>query len=129
MMKKRTAGVTILAFLTLLAALIAAIHALQYLHFFPFLLGPLAFFSFNLTGAILWGLSALIYAWLFLSLWAVDPQVWLFLVVFSALSLVLDFLSILGASSFVAVSPSILVNATILVYCLLPGVKKSFGTV
>jgi hypothetical protein len=128
-MKKRPVGVTILAILALLGAIVAAIHTLQYLHLFPFFLGPVAFFSFNLGGAILWGLSAIIYIWLFLRLWAVDPNAWLFLVVFSAVDLVLDFVSILGASSFQAMLPSILVNAVVLIYCLLPGVKKSFGPV
>ena len=64
--KKRPAGVTFLAVLAGIAALIAVINTLQMLHLLPIRgpLGQYAFFAFDLVGAIIWGLLAAIYIWL-----------------------------------------------------------------
>jgi hypothetical protein len=129
MEKKRPFGVTLLAILAAVGAILAIIHTLQMLHLFP-IRGPLglfSFFTFDLLGAILWGILALIYIWLVRMLWNVDPQAWLFLVVLSVLNLILAFVSILGASSWEAMLPSIVLNGLILIYCLLPGTKAAFG--
>jgi hypothetical protein len=40
----------------------------------------------------------------------------------------LGFLSMLGASTWEDVSVSIIVSAIILLYCMLPGVKRAFAT-
>lgn len=125
--KKRPFGVTVLAILALLGAIVAGIHTLQMLHLFPFVLGPVKFFTFDLFGAILWGIMFLIWLWIFRMLWAVDPQAWLFVVVLATFNLILDVLSILGQSSWEAMLPAILVNGLILIYCLLPGTKSAFG--
>lgn len=124
--KKRPFGVT---FLAILAAIAAIINTLQMLHLFPIRgpFGVFAFFTFDLLGAILWGILALIYIWVARMLWNVDPQGWLFVTVLSALNLILAFVSILGASTFQAMLPSILINGLILIYCLLPGTKAAFG--
>jgi hypothetical protein len=127
MEKKRPFGVTLLAILAAVAAIVAIIHTLQLLHLWPIWIGPMRFFTFDLLGAILWGILALIYIWLVRMLWNVDPQAWLFLVVLSAFNLILAFVSMLGQSSWEAVAPTILVNLIILVYCLLPGTKAAFG--
>jgi hypothetical protein len=128
MSKERPFGVTILAILAGIAAVIAIIHTLQMLHLFPIFLGPVRFFTFSVIGAILWGIMALIYIWLVRGLWNIDPSAWLFLVVISTFNLILAFISILGTTSFQAMLPSIVINGAILIYCLLPGVKDSFGT-
>ena len=129
MSKSRPFGVTILAILAGIAAFLAVIHTLQMLHLFPIRgsLGVFSFFTFDLLGALLWGLMAVIYIWLVRMLWNLDPQGWLFLVVLSILNLILAFVSILGNSSFQAMLPSILINGVILIYCLLPGTKEAFG--
>jgi hypothetical protein len=129
MERKRPFGITLLAILAAVAAIVAIVHTLQMLHLFPIRgpFGNFAFFAFDLLGAILWGILALIYIWLVRMLWNVDPQAWLFLVVLSILNLILAFLSILGASSWEALLPSILVNGLILIYLLLPGTKAAFG--
>ena len=128
MSKNRPFGVTVLAILAGIAAVIAIIHTLQMLHLFPVFLGPVRFFTFSFIGALLWGIMALIYIWLVRGLWNVDPSAWLFLVVISTFNLILAFVSILGTTSFQAMLPSIVINGAILIYCLLPGVKDSFGT-
>jgi hypothetical protein len=85
------------------------------------------FFTFDLIGAILWGILAAIYIWLIRRLWNVDPQAWLFLVILSALNLGLAVFSILGQSSIQGMLPSILLNGAILICCLLPGTRDAFG--
>jgi hypothetical protein len=129
MSKSRPFGVTILAILAGIAAFIAIIHTLQMLHLFPISgpLGVFSFFTFDLLGALLWGLMAAIYIWLVRMLWNLDPQGWLFLVIIAIFNLILALVSILGNSSFQAMLPSILINGVILIYCLLPGTKEAFG--
>lgn len=125
-MKRRPIGITILAVLSLIAAVIAAIHTLQMLHLFPFFLGPVTFFSFDLFGALLWGIITVIYLWVFRMLWQVNPQGWLFLVIISALNLILAVMSLIGATALQELLPTIVVNGIILLYCLLPGTKAAF---
>jgi len=104
------------------------IHTLQMLHLLPHFLGPVTFWSFDLLGALMWGLLAAIYIWLVKMLWNVNPQGWLFMVILSTLNLILAFVSLLGQSSWQALAPTILINGLILIYCLLPGTKAAFGT-
>ena len=125
---KRPFGVTLLTVLAGIAALLAVIHTLQMLHLLPHFLGPVTFWSFDLLGALMWGLLAAIYIWLVKMLWNIDPQGWLFMVILSTLNLILAFVSLLGQSSWQALAPAILVNGVILIYCLLPGTKAAFGT-
>jgi tetrahydromethanopterin S-methyltransferase subunit C len=124
---KRPFGVTLLAILAGIAALLAVIHTLQMLHLLPYFLGPVTFWNFDLLGALMWGLLAAIYIWLVRMLWNVDPQGWLFIVILSTLNLILAFVSLLGQSSWQALAPTILVNGLILIYCILPGTKAAFG--
>jgi hypothetical protein len=123
----RPIGVTILAILAGIAALIAAIHTLQFLHLFPFFLGNMAFFGFDLWGAILWGLMTVIWVWVARMLWNVDPQGWLFLVILACLNIGLALLSAIGGTTLAAEVPTIVINGLVLIYCLLPGVKNAFG--
>ena len=125
--KKRPFGVTLLAILALIGAVVAGIHTLQMLHLFPFFLGPVRFFTFDLVGAILWGLMFLIWLWVFRLLWALDQQGWLFVVVLAALNLILTLVSVLGQSSLEAMLPAIVLNGLVLIYGLLPGTKSAFG--
>lgn len=126
---KRPIGVTILAILAGIAALIAIIHTLQMLHLFP-ISGPFGvfkFFTFDLLGAILWGLLALIYIWVVRMLWNLEPQGWLFIVALSALNLIFAVISIIGSSTWQAMAPSIVINGLILIYGMLPGTKEAFN--
>ena len=125
--ERRPFGVTLLAVLAGLAALVALWHTLQMLHILPIRLGEHRFFTFDLIGAFLWGFMVLIYLWAVRALWSVDPQGWLFLAVISSFSLVLDFVSLLGQSTLSAMWPSIVVNAVILIYVLRPRTREAFG--
>ena len=128
--KERPIGVTILAILAAIAAVLAAIHALQYLGIIPFILGPAGykvhFFSF--WNALMYGLLVWVYIWLTQMLWRVERQAWLFLVMITMFYLILDLFLLIGASSWEDVAVSVILNAIILLYCMLPGVRAAFGT-
>ena len=130
MEKKRPIGVMILAIMAVVGAIVAIYYTLQMLHLIP-ITGPFGvfkFFTFDLLGAILWGIMAAIYIWVARMLWNLDPQGWLFVTVLSTLNLIFALISILGNSTWEAMLPAILINGLILIYCLLPGTKTAFGT-
>jgi len=128
MTKKRPFGITLLALLVGIAAVVAVIHTLQMLHLFP-ISGPFGeahFFTFDLLGAFLWGVMAAIYLWVFRMLWNLDPQGWLFVVVVAVLNLIIAFVSIIGHSTWQSMMPALLINGLILLYSVLPGTKAAF---
>jgi hypothetical protein len=125
-MKKRPIGVTILAILAGVLAALSAYHALQALGIFGYAIGPYTVHAFSLWSALMWGLMVWVYAWLVKMLWEVDKQAWLFLAVITVFNLILDFTVMLGAGDWSDVSVSFLLNAIILIYAMLPGVKKAF---
>lgn len=127
MTRHRPFGITILAIVAGIAGVIAAYHTLQYLHILPFSLGDMRFWGFDLWGAILWGLTTFVYAWVVSMLWNLNPSGWLFLVLISAWNLIMVVISVLGASTVSAYAPTLLINGLILIYCLLPGTKRAFG--
>ena len=127
MQKERPLGITILAILSLLAALQAFVYTLQMLHLLPVYMGAVNFWTFSLLGAIFWGFIVLIWLWVFRMLMMMDPQGWLFLVFIAALDLLFALLSVLGASSWEAMAPTIIISGIVLLYCLAPGTKASFG--
>lgn len=126
-MKERPIGVTILAILAGVLAFLAGVRVLQFLGLIPFFFGPIPFRTFSLFAALLWGLLVWVYIWLVQMLWEVDPQAWLFLVVITIFNLCLDFVVLVGGGSRGDAGISIIINAIILVYCMLPGVRKVFG--
>jgi hypothetical protein len=125
--RHRPIGITILAVLAAVATVLAGIHTLQYLHLLPLTLGPMAFFGFDLWGAILWAITTFVWAWVAVQLWNVNPQGWMFLILISAFDIILALISVIGATTLSAVLPSIVVNGIVLIYCLTPGVKSAFG--
>lgn len=126
MEKHRPFGVTLLALLAGLGAVVNIWQTLQMLHIAPISIGESHFFTFDLLGAILYGVLAAIYIWVFMLLWNVNPQGWLFVAVLSMLNLILGFISILGESTFSAIAPGLIVNGLILLYCMLPGTRQAF---
>ena len=128
--KERPIGVTILAILAGIAAVLAAIHALQFLGIIPFFIGPAVYkvHYFSFWYALMYALLVWVYIWLTTMLWRVEPQAWMFLVVITMFYLILDFFTLIGASTWDDVAVSVIVNAVILLYCMLPGVRSAFGT-
>jgi hypothetical protein len=127
MEKARPLGVTILAFLAILGAINALIYTLQMLHLLPVFIGPVAFFTFSLIGAFFWGLLFFIWLWVFRMLWEVNPQGWMFMMMLSVLNLVFGIINVIGASSWQAMAPIIIVSGLVLIYCMMPGTKEAFG--
>jgi hypothetical protein len=125
---KRPFPVTLLAILAGVAAFFAAIHALQGLGILPYFIGPVKMHSFNFWNFMMWGLMVWVWVWLVRMLWNVDQQAWLFLAVITTFNLIFDFMTMLSSTStFSDVSISFLLNAIILLYCMLPGTKRAFG--
>jgi hypothetical protein len=130
MEKARPIGVTILAFLAGLLTLWAVLMTLRFLGLVPWFGPGPAIRVFSLWYALMYGLLAWVYIWLTKMLWQVDPSAWLFLAVITVFNLVLNFFSLIvnefGTTDWLTVS--IVLNALILIYIMLPGVKESFGT-
>lgn len=127
-MIERPVGVTIIAVIAILAAISNFIITLQMLHLLPVYIGQeVAFWTFSLFGAFMYGIIGLFYFWLFKMLWAMQPQGWLFAVLLSGFTLILDIVTLLAGSSWEALAPKIIISALILIYCMLPGTKQVFG--
>jgi hypothetical protein len=124
---KRPLGATILAILAGLAAVLAGIHALQALGIFPYFIGEFKVHAFSFWSFLMWILMVWVWVWLVKMLWDVDPQAWLFLAVITVFNLILDFTVMLGAGEWSDVSLSFILNSIILIYIMLPGVRKAFG--
>jgi len=125
-MKSRPFGVTLLALLAGLAAVLAGIHALQALKILPYMIGPFSVHAFNFWSFLMWALLVWVYVWVVQMLWRVDKSAWLFLAVITVFNLILDFTVMLGAGEWSDVSLSFILNAIILIYVMLPGVKRAF---
>jgi hypothetical protein len=129
-MRERPFGVTILAILAGIAAILSAIHSLQFLGLFPIVIGQnvavRTYISF--WYALMYGLLFWVYIWLVRMLWRVDPSAWIFLVFITIFELTVDFVAILGKSTWQDVSVSFIFNALVLIYIMLPGVREAFGT-
>jgi len=125
-MKKRPFGVTVLSILAWVLAVLSGIHALQALGLFPYFIGKFSVHAFNFWSFLMWALMVWVYVWVVKMLWSVDKQAWLFLAVITVFNLILDFTVMLGAAEWSDVSLSFLINAFILIYIMLPGVKRAF---
>jgi hypothetical protein len=125
-MKKRPFGVTVLAILAGAVAVLSGIHALQSLGILPFVIGPFTVHAFSFWSFLMWALLVWVYVWLVQMLWNMDKSAWLFLAVITVFNLILDFTLMLGQGSWSDVSVHFLLNAIILIYVMLPGVKQAF---
>ena len=125
--KNRPFGVTVLAILAGIAAVLAAIHFLQAIGLLPYMIGPIAIRGFSLWNALMWALMIWVWVWLVKMLWDVDPQAWFFLAVISVFNLIFNFVLMLGSAEWSDVSLSTIVNIIILAYVILPSTRKAFG--
>jgi hypothetical protein len=114
----RPIGVTILAILSGILAVLAGITTLRFLGLFPFL-GPLDVRTFNLWYALMYGLLTWVWVW--------DPSAWLFLAVITVFNLTIDFIILVTGGEWVDVNVSVIINALILIYVMLPGTRRAFG--
>jgi hypothetical protein len=124
--RHRPIVVTILAIGAGILAVLAAVHLLQSLGILPFVVGRFEIRAFSLLYAIMWGLLLWVWIWLIQMLWRVEPQAWIFLVVVSMFNLMFDFFMVLGDSTWSDVSVGFLLNGLILLYCMLPGTRRTF---
>jgi len=128
--KHRPIGVTILAVVAGFMAVWALLLTLRWLGLVPWFGPGPAIRVFSLWYALLYGLLAWVYIWLTKMLWEVDPAAWLFLAVITVFNLVLNFITLIinefGNTDTLVVS--IVINALVLIYIMLPGVKEAFGT-
>jgi hypothetical protein len=124
---KRPIGVTILAVLAGVLAVLAAVHTLQALGILPYVLGPIRVRSFSLIYALMWGLLVWVYIWLIQMLWNLEESAWIFLVVITIFNLIYDFVVMLDSPTVTDVALSLVLNAAVLIYCMLPGVRRAFG--
>jgi hypothetical protein len=126
--KHRPIGVTILAILAGILAVLAGIHALQALGILPYVIGPVKVNVVNFWSFLMWAIMVYIWIWLVRMLWRVDPQAWLFLAVITVFELILDFVAMIGSGAWSDVSVSFIVALIVLIYVMLPGTKRAFGT-
>ena len=124
--RHRPFTVTVLAIATGLLAVLAAVHQLQALGIVPYVIGRLEIRSFSLLYAVMWGGLLWVWIWLVQMLWRVDPQAWIFLVFVTLLNMFFDFMLLLGATTWSDVAVSFLLNALVLLYCMLPGTRRTF---
>ena len=125
-MKSRPFGVTVLAILAGAIAVLSGIHALQALGLFPYVIGPFTVHAFSFWSFFMWALMVWVYVWLVQMLWRVEKSAWLFLAVISVFNLIMDFTLMLGQGAWSDVSVHFILNAIILIYVMLPGVKAAF---
>ena len=128
-MKQRPIGVTILAILAGAVAVMAGIHALQALGLIGYALGPFSVHAFNFWSFMMWALMVWVYVWVVQMLWNMEKSGWLFLAVIAAFNLILDFTVMLGQGAWSDVSLHFILNAIILIYVMLPGVRQAFEPV
>jgi len=122
----RPIGVTILAILAGILAVISGIATLRFLGLFPFL-GPLDIRIFNLWYALMYALLTWVWVWLVQMLWRVDPSAWVFLAVITVFNLTIDFVILITGGDWYDVNVSVILNALILIYVMLPGTRRAFG--
>lgn len=120
---KRPFGVTVLA---VLATILAVLSAFAALRFFGLIFGTI-----NVPGALwhafLFALMAWVYSWLAEMLWRMQPQAWIFLAVVIVFNLMVELLVIIGNGSYADVQLSFILNGLILIYVMLPGTRRAFG--
>jgi hypothetical protein len=124
---ERPLGVIVLAILAGILAAINVIITLRFLGFLPWL-GPLDIRIFNLWYALLYGLLAYVWFWVAQMLWRVERQGWVFLMVITVFNLTMSFVTMLTGGAWYDNNIAVLLNVLILIYIMLPGVRRAFGT-
>ena len=61
-------------------------------------------------------------------LWRVDRQGWIFLLIITVFNLLMSFTTMLTGGAWYDNNIAVLLNVLILIYIMLPGVRRAFGT-
>ena len=123
---KRPIGVTILVVAAVIAAVLNAFITLRFLGLFPFL-GVLDIRIFNLWYALMYGLMTYIWVWVAKMLWNLEEAGWLFVSVITLFNLIMNFVILVTGGDWYDVNVSVILNALILIYAMLPGTKRAFS--
>ncbi|MFO7683700.1 MAG: hypothetical protein R6X34_27020 [Chloroflexota bacterium] len=123
---KRPFGVTILVIAAAVAAVLNAFITLRFLGLFPFL-GVLDIRIFNLWYALMYGLMTYIWVWVAKMLWDLEEAGWLFVSVITLFNLIMNFVILVTGGDWYDVNVSVILNALILIYAMLPGTKRAFN--
>ncbi|MCW5881931.1 MAG: hypothetical protein KIS91_13425 [Anaerolineae bacterium] len=127
--RQRNWAVWVLAALAVIAGLLALYDAARYMGWAPISLGPIQFVlpTVQWLGAIMSAIVAVI--WFMVAKWIYDlnPSGWMFVVIMAIIYLVLQFLAILGSTSWQSVMWGVLVCVLTLILAFLPGTKRAFG--
>lgn len=127
--RERNWAVWLLAALAVIAGLLALYDAARYMGWAPISLGPIQFVlpTVQWLGAIMSAIVAVI--WFMVAKWIYDlnPSGWMFVVIMAIIYLVLQFLAILGSTSWQSVMWGVLVCVLTLILAFLPGTKRAFG--
>ena len=121
---KRTAGITILAVVAVVAGLVAVVDTIRYLEW---AFSPLSFVGAPWFGALLSGIVAIIWFATAGQIWRLDPRGWLFMVSIAAIFLVLDAISLIAGTPIELLLPSIFISGLALILGLLPSTKAEFS--
>ena len=123
---KRPFGVTILVIAAVLAAVLNAFITLRFLGLFPFL-GVLDIRIFNFWYALMYGLLTYVWVWVAKMLWDLQEAGWIFVAVITIFNLIMNFVILITGGDWYDVSVSVILNALILIYTMLPGTRRAFG--
>jgi len=126
----RNWAVYLLLIFAVIAGILAFVDAARYMGWLP--IAQLGDLNFALPSAAWFAaiMSAIVgVIWFVVAkwIWDLNPSGLLFVMVISVVNLIFLFLSLLGATSFAAIWPAVLVNAVALILALLPGTKAAFG--
>lgn len=121
----RPIGVTILAILAALGALVSIVKALEAFGIMPYVTNDYVGVSPLLGIANL----VIVALWLYVAyaLWTLKPIGWIVAVIFTLANAAFQVLMLLTGASLSFVLLPLLVNAVVLLYCLTPGIRKAFG--
>jgi drug/metabolite transporter (DMT)-like permease len=123
---KRPFSVYVLAILAGLVLVACILHVFQAMGVIPYFIGPFSFRAFDFFNFLMWLIMVWIFAWLITMIWNMDPQAWIFLAVISIVNLTIDFVMMFGATQWSDIAIDFMLNALILIFVMLPSVRKTF---
>jgi predicted flap endonuclease-1-like 5' DNA nuclease len=127
--RHRTFFIILLAILAVIAGIMSLFDAARYMGWLPVeTFGELKMVlpNYHLFYALMAAAVGVIWFVVASWVWNLNPSGWLFLVLISIFNLIFLFLAVIGKTEFNQVIWQILVNAAVLLICLLPNTKQQF---